>query len=117
LQLTVAEKFALSLVPVSAKVHSLQHAWESWASALAHKKVTHLKPENNPLHYMNLQEAEDACRLYSAYAWLAYRLPDYFPDTVLAQKLSREASERVDAILQDQNSAARRRQPKKYRRH
>ncbi|MET0319303.1 MAG: helicase-related protein [Duganella sp.] len=116
LQLTVAEKFALSLVPISAKVHSLQHAWESWASALAHKKVTHLKPENHPLHYMNLQEAEDACRLYSAYAWLAYRLPEYFPDTALAQRLSREASERVDAILQDQNSAARRRQPKKYRR-
>ena len=116
LQLSVAEKFALSLVPISAKVHSLQHAWESWATALAHKKITHLKPENNPLHYMNLQEAEDACRLYSAYAWLAYRQPEYFPDTALALRLSREASERVDAILQDQNSAARRRQPKKFRR-
>ncbi len=116
LQLSVAEKFALSLVPISAKVHSLQHAWESWATALAHKKITHLKPENNPLHYMNLQEAEDACRLYSAYAWLAYRQPEYFPDTVLALRLSREASERVDAILQDQNSAARKRQPKKFRR-
>ncbi|MET0267821.1 MAG: helicase-related protein [Duganella sp.] len=116
LPLTVAEKFALSLVPISARVHTLQHAWETWATALAHKKVTHLKPGDNPLHYMNLQEAEDACRLYSAYAWLAYRLPEYFPDTALAQKLSREASERVDAILQDQNSAARRRQPKKFRR-
>ncbi len=116
LQLSVAEKFALSLVPISAKVHSLQHAWESWATALAHKKITHLKPENNPLHYMNLQEAEDACRLYSAYAWLAYRQPEYFPDTALALRLSREASERVDAILQDQNSAARKRQPKKFRR-
>ena len=116
LQLSVAEKFALSLVPISAKVHTLQHAWESWASALAHKRITHLKPENNPLHYMNLQEAEDACRLYSAYAWLAYRQPEYFPDTALALKLSREASERVDAILQDQNSAARRKQPKKFRR-
>jgi len=116
LPLSVAEKFALSLVPISAKVHSLQHAWESWATALAHKKVTHLKPEHNPVHYMNLQEAEDACRLYSAYAWLAYRQPEYFPDTALALRLSREASERVDAILQDQNSAARKRQPKKFRR-
>jgi len=116
LPLSVAEKFALSLVPISAKVHSLQHAWESWATALAHKKITHLKPENNPVHYMNLQEAEDACRLYSAYAWLAYRQPEHFPDTALALRLSREASERVDAILQDQNSAARKRQPKKFRR-
>jgi ATP-dependent RNA helicase SUPV3L1/SUV3 len=116
LDLSVAEKFTLSLVPISAKVPSLQHAWETWAKALAHRKVTNLKQHENPLHYMNLQEVEDACRLYSAYAWLAYREPEHFPDTELAQRLSREASERVDAILQDQNSAARRRQPRKFRR-
>jgi ATP-dependent RNA helicase SUPV3L1/SUV3 len=116
LELTVAEKFALSLVPISSKVPSLQNAWESWAKALAHKKITELRPGDRPLHYMNLQEVEDACRLYSAYAWLAYRQPEYFPDTELAQRLSREASERVDAILQDQNSAARKRQPRKFRR-
>ncbi|WP_373991249.1 helicase-related protein [Duganella sp. BuS-21] len=116
LQLTVAEKFALSLVPISAKVPSLQNAWENWAKSLAHKKVTHLKGGDTPLHYMNLQEVEDACRLYSAYAWLAYRQSEYFPDTELALRLSREASERVDAILQDQNSAARKRQPRKFRR-
>jgi len=116
LELTVAEKFALSLVPISAKVPALQNAWENWARSLAHKKITHLRPGDTPLHYMNLQEVEDACRLYSAYAWLAYRQPEYFPDTELALRLSREASERVDAILQDQNSAARKRQPRKFRR-
>jgi ATP-dependent RNA helicase SUPV3L1/SUV3 len=116
LELTVAEKFALSLVPISSKVPSLQHAWESWAKSLALKKITQLKSNDRPLHFMNLQEVEDACRLYSAYAWLAYRQPDYFPDTELAQRLSREASERVDSILQDQNSAARKRQPRKFRR-
>lgn len=116
LELTVAEKFALSLVPISSKVPSLQNAWETWAKSLAHKTITQLKPNDRPLHYMNLQEVEDACRLYSAYAWLAYRQPEYFPDTELAQRLSREASERVDAILQEQNSAARKRQPRKFRR-
>ncbi|NRR31384.1 RNA helicase [Oxalobacteraceae bacterium] len=116
LELTVAEKFALSLVPISSKVMSLQHAWENWAKALSHKKITHLSRGQNMLGHKNLQEVEDSCRLYSAYAWLAYRLPDYFPDTVLAQQLSREASERVDAILQDQNAAARKQQPKKFRR-
>jgi ATP-dependent RNA helicase SUPV3L1/SUV3 len=116
LQLSVAEKFALSLVPISSKVPSLQNAWETWAKALAHKKITPLTANDRPLHYMNLQEVEDACRLYSAYAWLAYRQPEYFPDTELAQRLSREASERVDSILQEQNSAARKRQPRKFRR-
>jgi len=116
LDLSVAEKFALSLVPISSKVPSLQHAWEGWSTALAHKKITHLRAGHNPLGYMSLQEVEDACRLYSAYAWLAYRLPEYFPDTETAQQLSREASDRVDSILQDQNAAARKRQPKKFRR-
>ncbi|MBV6324704.1 helicase-related protein [Duganella violaceipulchra] len=116
LELTVAEKFALSLVPISSKVPSLQRAWEHWATALAAKKITPIKAEQAPLHYLSLQEVEDACRLYSAYAWLAYRQPEYFPDTERAQLLSRQASERVDALLQDQNSALRKRQPKKFRR-
>jgi ATP-dependent RNA helicase SUPV3L1/SUV3 len=116
LELTVAEKFALSLVPISSKVPSLQNAWEKWAKALAHKTVTNLSPHQSPLSYMNLQEVEDSCRLYSAYAWLSYRQPEYFPDIAKAQELSRAASERVDSILQDQNSAARKRQPKKFRR-
>lgn len=116
LDLTVAEKFALSLVPISSKVPSLQRAWEHWATALAAKKVTQLKAVQMPLHYMSLQEVEDACRLYSAYAWLAYRQPEHFPDTELAQQLSRQASERVDALLHEQNSAARKRQPKRFRR-
>ncbi|RFP15764.1 MULTISPECIES: helicase-related protein [unclassified Duganella] len=116
LELTVAEKFALSLVPISSKVPSLQRAWEHWATALAAKKITPIKAEQSPLHYMSLQEVEDACRLYSAYAWLAYRQPEFFPDTERAQLLSRQASERVDAMLQDQNSALRKRQPKKFRR-
>lgn len=116
LDLSVAEKFALSLVPISSKVPSLQRAWEHWATALAAKKVTELKAVQVPLHYMSLQEVEDACRLYSAYAWLAYRQPEHFPDTELAQQLSRQASDRVDALLHEQNSAARKRQPKRFRR-
>ncbi|MBY0557565.1 MAG: RNA helicase [Burkholderiaceae bacterium] len=116
LELSVAEKFALSLVPISSKVPSLQRAWEHWAKSLAAKQITGLKALQAPLHYLSLQEVEDACRLYSAYAWLAYRQPEYFPDTELAQQLSRQASERVDALLHEQNSAARKRQPKRFRR-
>ncbi|WP_442024096.1 helicase-related protein [Pseudoduganella sp. RAF53_2] len=115
LPLSVAEKFTMSLVPVSTKVLTLQHAWEQWSLALSRKKVTHLKRQHDELYYQSLQEVEDACRLYSAYAWLGYRLPEYFPDIAVAQELSREASARVDAILREQNVATRRKQPKKYR--
>jgi ATP-dependent RNA helicase SUPV3L1/SUV3 len=115
LPLSVEERFIMSLVPVSTKVHSLQHAWENWAKSLSHKKATRLKIDQYSMSYQSLQEVEDSCRLYSAYAWLAYRLPEFFPDTEMAQELSRIASARVDAMLQDQNAAARKRQPKRWR--
>ncbi len=113
LALTVAEKFTLSLVPVTTRVASLQSAWEHWAMSLAKKKVTRLRTDDHVLHHMTLQEVEDICRLYSAYAWLGYRLPEYFPDVTLAQDMSREASSRVDSMLQDQNASARRRRPRR----
>ena len=110
LPLSVAEKFMLSLVPISSRVPVLQSAWEHWALSLAKKKVCKLQPPAQELYYMNLQEVEDTCRMYSAYAWLGYREPEHFPSIELAQQLAREASERVDAMLQQQNTAARQRQ-------
>lgn len=110
LPLSVAEKFMLSLVPISSRVPVLQSAWEHWALSLAKKKVCKLQPPTQELYYMNLQEVEDTCRMYSAYAWLGYREPEHFPSIELAQQLAREASERVDAMLQQQNTAARQRQ-------
>jgi ATP-dependent RNA helicase SUPV3L1/SUV3 len=107
LTLTVAQKFMLSLVPVSTKVPSLQAAWEHWAMSLSKKRVCKLEHEGGAIRWQNLQEAEDACRRYSAYAWVAYREPEFFPSVEVAQGMSRAASERVDSILQAQNSAAR----------
>jgi ATP-dependent RNA helicase SUPV3L1/SUV3 len=99
----------LSLVPISSKVPSLQTAWEYWAMCLSKQRVCKLDAEGASLRWLNLQEVEDACRRYSAYAWVAYREPDIFPSVELAQELSRVASDRVDAILQQQNAAARQR--------
>jgi len=115
LDLTVAEKFTLSLVPVSTKVPSLQRAWEQWARALAKRAVTRLHAGTGPQAWHNLQEVEDTCRLYAAYAWLGYRLPEFFPSVELAQELARAASERVDSLLRAQNAAARRKQERKFR--
>jgi ATP-dependent RNA helicase SUPV3L1/SUV3 len=50
--------------------------------------------------------------MYSAYAWLGYRIHEYFPSIEQAQALAREASERVDSLLQQQNAAARQRHGK-----
>jgi ATP-dependent RNA helicase SUPV3L1/SUV3 len=107
LSLSVADKFMLSLVPISTKVPSLQHAWENWAKSLASKRICKLEHKPDALQWLNLQEVEDSCRRYSAYAWLGYRQPEFFPSIALAQELAREASERVDSILKSQNKAAR----------
>jgi ATP-dependent RNA helicase SUPV3L1/SUV3 len=115
LDLSVAEKFTMSLVPISTRVPTLESAWSHWAQSLAKKKICTLQPHPQELFWQNLQEVEDTCRMYSAYAWLGYRMPDYFPSIELAQQLAREASERVDALLQQQNAAARKRQSKKER--
>ncbi|MBV0881381.1 RNA helicase [Noviherbaspirillum sp. L7-7A] len=113
LPLTIAEKFTLSLVPIASRVPTLQLAWEGWARALAKKRVMKLEVDPRELGRLNLQEVEDQCRLYSAYAWLGYRMPEYFPSIEEAQSLARTASERVDAMLQAQNAALRRRQGKR----
>jgi ATP-dependent RNA helicase SUPV3L1/SUV3 len=115
LDLSVAEKFTMSLVPISTRVPTLESAWSNWAQALAKKKISKLQPHPQEMFWQNLQEVEDTCRMYSAYAWLGYRMPDYFPSIELAQQLAREASERVDSLLQQQNTAARKRQTKKER--
>jgi ATP-dependent RNA helicase SUPV3L1/SUV3 len=115
LDLSVAEKFTLSLVPISTRVPALESAWTHWAQSLAKKKICKLQPHPQELFWQNLQEVEDTCRMYSAYAWLAYRMPDYFPSVEEAQQLAREASARVDSLLQQQNAAARRRQSKRER--
>jgi ATP-dependent RNA helicase SUPV3L1/SUV3 len=115
LPLSVADKFMLSLVPVSAKVPSLQRAWEHWCHSLSKGKVCRLEPEKGAMTWHNLQEVEDLCRLYSAYAWVAYRAPEFFPSVELAQEMARSASERVDAMLQAQNAATRMRHKQKRR--
>jgi ATP-dependent RNA helicase SUPV3L1/SUV3 len=115
LPLSVAEKFMLSLVPVSTRVPTLQSAWEYWSLSLAKKKVCKLQPHTESRFWQNLQEVEDTCRMYSAYAWLGYRMPEYFPSIEMAQELAREASERVDSLLREQNAATRRREGRKRR--
>ncbi|MEN3296941.1 MAG: ATP-dependent helicase [Burkholderiales bacterium] len=109
LPLSLAEKFTLSLVPISSRIPSLHAAWQQWARALAKKQRSLLHPIPGQTYRQNLQEVEDSCKLYSAYAWLSYRLPEYFPHGEQAHQFAREASDRVDQILQAQNAATRKR--------
>ncbi|WP_251199561.1 helicase-related protein [Aromatoleum aromaticum] len=107
LPLSLEHRFTLSLVPVSTRVETLNQAWQGWARALAKERSSHLSIE--PVGDMRyaLQAAEDACKKYSAYAWLGYRLPDYYPDAEAAVALARSMSETVDEMLARQHGRRR----------
>ncbi|BAL22549.1 helicase-related protein [Azoarcus sp. KH32C] len=107
LPLSLEHRFTLSLVPVSTRVESLNQAWQTWARALSKEKSSHLAIEPIGEGRYALQAAEDACKKYSAYAWLGYRLPDYYPDAEAAVSLARSMSETVDEMLARQHGRRR----------
>jgi ATP-dependent RNA helicase SUPV3L1/SUV3 len=107
LPLSLENKFTLSLVPVSTRIDSLNQAWQGWAKNFAKKQPSILLLGGSLAGQVRLQDIEDSCKMYSGYAWLGYRCPDYFPNTEQALKLARAASERVDQILLAQNKAQR----------
>jgi ATP-dependent RNA helicase SUPV3L1/SUV3 len=55
--------------------------------------------EEQPIERMDLQEAEDLCRICAAYSWLSYRRPDTFPDGERARELAVQLSSLIDEML------------------
>lgn len=107
LPLSLEHRFTLSLVPVATKVETLNQAWQSWARSLSKERTSHLAIEPIGEGRYALQAAEDACKKYSAYAWLGYRLPDYYPDAEAAVSLARNMSETIDQMLARQHGRRR----------
>lgn len=110
LRLSLPERFTFSLVPFSSRVTMLNDAWQAWARKVANGRRNYLSDDLEAFERAKypLQAAEDACKKYSAYAWLGYRLPDFFPDAEAAVEIARETSARVDRMLAAQNQDGRR---------
>lgn len=107
LTLSLEDRFTLSLCPISTKIPLLEHALQDWARARAAKKRAPLLRMDGVMGRNELQYYEDTCKLYSAYAWLGYRMPDTFPDEELAQSLMKSTSETIDRLLTMRNSQQR----------
>ncbi|WP_341676580.1 helicase-related protein [Niveibacterium sp. SC-1] len=118
LPLPLAQRFTFSLVPIATRVAHLKYAWQTWAQKLASRRVCYLSEDIEPFMRSKypLQAAEDACKKYSAYAWLGYRLPDAFPDAEAAVALARETSDRVDQMLAAANRGQHR-SPQRVAKH
>lgn len=110
LRLSLAERFTFSQVPISSRVAMLNEAWQTWARNLANGRRNFLSNDLVAFERAKypLQTAEDACKKYSAYAWLGYRLPDFFPDAEAAVEIARETSQRVDRMLAAQHQGGSR---------
>jgi ATP-dependent RNA helicase SUPV3L1/SUV3 len=107
LPLALEDRFLLSLVPISTKASMLAGAFEHWATQWSRSRVCHLQPVPLSAGAKGLQTAEDACKLYSAYAWLGYRRPEFFPDVERAVQLVRETSDVIDNELRKDNERTR----------
>jgi ATP-dependent RNA helicase SUPV3L1/SUV3 len=111
LPLTLADRYTFSLCPVSTKIPMLERALQEWAETRAKKRQAPLLRMEGMNGRNRLQYLEDTCKLYGAYAWLAYRMPDTFPHEEIAQSLMLSTSEEIDRLLQAQNSHKRHGKP------
>ncbi len=96
--LSLQERVMLSLVPINSKVIVLDAAWRGWVWAMARGETCGFR-RDYAVEHMDLQEAEDACRLAAAYSWLSYRREDVFPDGELARELMVQLSLTIDDML------------------
>ena len=107
LPLPLEDRFLFSLCPISTKIAMLEQALQDWATCRAKGKQASLLRMDGRGGRNELQFLEDTCKIYSAYAWLSYRMPETFPHGELAQSLMQSTSEKIDALLQVQNTRHR----------
>jgi len=96
--LSLQDRVMLSLVPINSNVIVLDAAWRGWVNAMARGDVCRFR-RDYALERMDLQEAEDVCRVCAAYSWLSYRRPEVFPDGETARALAVRLSGLIDEML------------------
>jgi ATP-dependent RNA helicase SUPV3L1/SUV3 len=104
LRLTLEERFLFSLVPLTLRVPAMKTSFEAWARNVERNQKSGLPHRLLGTKLADLQQAEDACKEYSGYAWLSYRMPSLFPDGSAAVALAQQASMAVHRILLVQNT-------------
>ncbi|WP_229722823.1 helicase-related protein [Xylophilus rhododendri] len=103
MKMSLEERFLFSLVPLATRIPKFQELLWSWARAVEKKLPSRIQALGLREGRSSLQDAEDACRIYSAYAWLSYRMPLLFPEGQAAVEMAVEASAFVNGLLKRQN--------------
>ena len=107
LVLSLNDRCIFSLCPISTKFAMLESAFKDWTQTRAKRRAAPLLRMDGMSGRNELQFLEDTCKLYSAYAWLGFRMPDTFPSGEMAELLMQSTSEKIDQLLQKQNTSRR----------
>ncbi len=109
MRLPLAERFLFSIIPIATRIPKFQDQLWAWANAVENRRQSRIQPVGLRQGRSSLQDAEDACKIYSGYAWLAQRMPEHFPDGPAAVELALEASALVHQMLRAQNRGGKKR--------
>jgi len=87
--LTLEEKYMLAQAPVSTRSPLIKRAFNHYINAIIKKEIVHYKSSVNTSGIakteLELLKAEDEVKKISLYLWMAYKLPELFPDSKAAE--------------------------------
>ncbi len=119
-QLSLEEKYLLAGAPVSIRSPLIKSAFFFYVNAILEKKIVHYKSSISikgiAKTELELLKAEDEVKKISLYLWLAYKFPDLFPDSKIAQAARIQVNQYCEASLKS-NKRLKAPPKKRHRRH
>ena len=90
-KMKLEDKYLLSQAPISLKSPLIRSAYYFYVNSIIQKRVVEYKCSVN-IHRVartqqDLLKAEDEVKKISLYLWIAYKLPDLFPDALKASEM------------------------------
>lgn len=76
----LADKLTFSMAPMPSQSETLDGMWRQWSRLAAKGQQVRVNFLGGMPQLADLEEAEDAVRLLSAYRWFSYRMPEVFVD-------------------------------------
>lgn len=78
--LDLADKLTFSMAPMPSQSETMDKVWRQWARQASKGLPVQVNFLGSQPRLADLEEAEDAVRLLSAYRWFSYRMPEVFVD-------------------------------------
>jgi len=102
-ELSLEEKYMLAGAPVSIRSPLIKSAFFFYINAIMQKKVVHYKCAVNinktAKTQLELLKAEDEVKKISLYLWMAYKLPELFPDSKAAEAMRLKVNQYCETSL------------------